>query len=296
MKKDQFSSISIEDTWNNDLCETGYANGICVKVMDSGYLGYTKLPTYTADKKWVYDLMETRTDAQKLTNLANIIKAYRPRTTAGMAQAIHDIRQSTDIINSHIGLKGILPTDFTTLKNALVNIERQIRSLFTQITAATLLEPASQKLLLALKSGNTSVIINQLQEQFQELLDPDNFIPIIGLVWFLALTGTILLLINEARKTKEKLRTYSDYFKRYNTEPTGTYLRAQCALASQASNIRMEELSQTLLEIQKTQQRAATRDRTTAASHNTSSSAYRPLLPNLAAASTGSNFNPISRP
>ena len=79
VKKDQFSSISIEDTWNNDLCETGYANGICVKVMDSGYLGYTKLPTYTADKKWVYDLMETRTDAQKLTNLAKLLMPTDPK-------------------------------------------------------------------------------------------------------------------------------------------------------------------------------------------------------------------------
>ena len=296
VRKDQFSSIIIEDTWNNDLCETGYANGICVKVMDSGYLGYTKLPTYTADKKWVYDFMETRIDAQKLTNLAKTINAYKPETTAGMTQAIHNIRQSTDTINKHIGLKGILPTDFTSLKLALTNTERQIRYLFTQVTTATLLEPASQKLLLALKSGNTSVIINQLQEQFQELLDPDNFIPIAGLVWFLALTGLVLLLINEARKTKKKLRTYSDCFKRYNTEPSGTYLRAQCALASQTSSIRMEELSRTLSEIQKTQQRAATRDRTTTASHNTSSSTYRPLLSNLATASTGSNFNPISRP
>ena len=30
VRKDQFSSIIIEETWNNDLCETGYANGICV--------------------------------------------------------------------------------------------------------------------------------------------------------------------------------------------------------------------------------------------------------------------------
>jgi hypothetical protein len=152
VRKNEYRSIIIQKVWDTELCEAGITDGICIKVMDLGIAQYTKLPTYTSDKRWVYNLMETRTDAQQLTRLADMIKAHRPKTTPGMAEAILNIKLNIDIINSHIGPNGIIPTDFTTVKNAILNNERQIRSLFTQVATATLLKPASQKIFVSLKS------------------------------------------------------------------------------------------------------------------------------------------------
>ena len=80
--------------------------------------------------------------------------------------AYKNIKLNLDIINRNIGPNSVIPTDFPTVKNAILNNERQIRALVTQVTTAALMRPSSQRLLSALKNGNTSEIINQLQEQF----------------------------------------------------------------------------------------------------------------------------------
>ena len=73
VKKNEYKSINIQKPWERNLCTQGIADGICIKVMDLGIAQYTGLPTYTSDKRMVYNLMYIRTDAQQLTRLANMI-------------------------------------------------------------------------------------------------------------------------------------------------------------------------------------------------------------------------------
>ena len=71
--------------------------------------------------------MEINTDKQQLTRLSNLIKTQRTDTTPGMMASHNNIKKNLDIINTLFDCNNTVPSDFPTIKNALLSNQHQIR-------------------------------------------------------------------------------------------------------------------------------------------------------------------------
>ena len=68
------------------------------------------------------------------------MKTQGTETTPGMISSHNNIKSNLDTINTLLGYNSTVPSDFPTIKNALLSNQRQIRELVTQVTIAALSE------------------------------------------------------------------------------------------------------------------------------------------------------------
>ena len=127
-----------------------------------------------------------------------------------MMASHNNIKKNLDIINTLLGYNSSVPSDFPTIKNALLSNQRQIKDLFTQVTMAALSE-STQAIISYLKTKNRSEILNHIQNRFKPLKEnkrPYESISIIILTWIGIITILTLALWVVAKTNKKKCKSH----------------------------------------------------------------------------------------
>ena len=87
----------------NPTCREGSGQGICINAIVAGQAAYTRRSTYRSDQEDVHHLMETRTDADQVEEIMEIVKTRDIIPTIAMLDTYNGIKDNLKDMNDELG-------------------------------------------------------------------------------------------------------------------------------------------------------------------------------------------------